>query len=115
MTKSSGGVARLRDVTDWRPPRIQSGCIVLSNPKTGTPTVEISAAREAPRQAPGAHSGSGAVTSADFGPWKPPRPQSGLIREGRWIDLSDLPASSVPPEEQPGDAAVPPKRRTRKR
>ncbi|MFL5540781.1 MAG: hypothetical protein ACJ8J0_17445 [Longimicrobiaceae bacterium] len=115
MMKSSGGVARLRDVTDWRPPRTQSGCIVLSNPKTGTPTVEISAAREVPRQAPAVPSGSGAITSADFGPWKPPRSQPGLIREGKWIDLSDLPASSAPPEEQPGLAAESPKRRTRKR
>jgi len=113
--KSSGGVARLRDVTDWRPPRIQSGCIVLSNPKTGTPTVAISASREVPRQAPALPLRSGAITSAGFGPWRPPQPQGGLIREGEWIDLSDLPTSSIPPEEPADALAAEPKRRARKR
>lgn len=117
MMKSSGGVARLRDVTDWRPPRIQSGFITLSPPRA-----VISEPREPPRVPSAVPSGdrargycSGAITSADFPPWKPPRPQPGLIRGGKWIDLSDLPASSIPPEEQPARTAEPPKRRTRKR
>jgi len=131
MVKYSGGVAMLKDCIDWRPPRRCDGVIILSPPEPAIPPVSEGELREesAPAaqpplpQLPPASSGdrrargysSGVVTSADFGPWVPPRPQGGLIVEGRWIPLADSPDAAAPPEGRATSAGVSPKRRTRKR
>jgi hypothetical protein len=131
MVKDSGGVAMLKDVTDWRPPRRHDGVIILSPPKAATPPSPMppsgrsdTAGSESPLpQAQIASPGirrageydTGVVTSADCGPWTPPRPQGGLIVEGRWIDLPHPPDASAPSEDKRNVAGGAPKRRIRKR
>jgi hypothetical protein len=136
MVKYSGGVAMLKDCTDWRPPRRHDGVIILSPPEAAVPTVPIPAPEVVPAeygdtpgfdsslpQVPAAEPGvrlvreysSGVVTSADFGPWGPPKPEGGLIVEGRWIPLPDVSDESAPPTDQHASPGAPLKRRARKR
>ena len=115
MVKYSGGVAMLKDVIDWRPPRRHDGVITLSPPPGSIPSrllselpEELAPAFEAPlpRVSPGSPGAryargynSGVVTSADCGPWVRPKPQGGLIVEGRWIDRPRSSEAAAPPED----------------
>jgi hypothetical protein len=131
MVKYSGGVAMLKDVIDWRPPRRHDGVITFSPPAGTIPSRLLSELPEGlppasevplPRVPPGSpgvrHAGGysrGVVTSADCGPWAPPRPRGGLIVEDRGVDLPDSLEVSAPPAEAGGSEDAPPKRRARKR
>jgi hypothetical protein len=131
MVKYSGGVAMLKDVTDWRPPRRHDGVIILSPPAGAipprllgelpdalAPASEVPLSR-VPPASPGTRCAreynSGVVTSADCGAWIPPKPQGGLIVEGRWIDRPHSPDASTPPVNDGGAIGATPKRRARKR
>jgi hypothetical protein len=131
MVKYSDGVAMLKDCIDWRPPRRHDGVIILSPPEGAIPPAsegelrkESTPASQPPLpQRPPASSGdrhargysSGVVTSADFGPWVPPKPQRGLIVEGRWVPLPDASDEPAPPESKATSVTASPKRRARKR
>jgi hypothetical protein len=115
VRKYNKGVVTSADFAPWVRPKPQSGLIVGER---WIPLEDLPAASVAPEDqgeaggcapeaslphVPAASSrvrrgrgyNSGAVTSADCGPWVPPKPQGGLIVEGRWIDR---PRSS-PPED----------------
>jgi hypothetical protein len=122
MVKNCGGVAMLKDVTDWRPPRRHDGAITLSPPAGSIPSRLLSElpersapASEAPlpRVSPGSPGAqyargynSGVVTGADCRSWVPPKPQGGLIVEGRWIDRPRSSEAAAPPEDDSAAAGA---------
>jgi len=130
MVKDSDGVAMLKDVTDWRPPRRHDGVIIISPPAGSIPSRllgelpgELAPASASPLpQAPAGSQGigrerkssGGVVTGADCAPWTPPRPQGGLIVDGRWIGWPHPPDAAAPSEDERGVASTAPKRRIRK-
>ena len=136
MVKYSDGVAMLKDVTDWRPPRQHDGVIILSPPKAATPPSPTPPAdRSEGSEIPGSESplphalptsggdrhtrenDRGVMKLSDCGPWVcvPSKPQGGLIVEGRWIDMPHSPDAAAPSKDKRNVAGAAPKRRIRKR
>jgi hypothetical protein len=128
MVKNSGGVAMLKDVADWRPPRRHDGVIILSPPADAIPPRllgelpgTLAPASEAPLPSgssgvrPGRGYDRGVMKLSDCAPWVPPKPERGLIIGNKWVSRDCSPVESAPPEDDGEAAVTSPKRRVRKR